>query len=278
MKVCISGSSGLIGTALVAALTDRGHAIFRLGRSKPVPEGMDAVIHLAGESILGRWTRSKKQKIRESRLKGTQMLAESLLGLSRPPEVLVCASAIGFYGNRGDELLTEESPSGADFLAKVCREWEKAAEPARHKGIRVVHLRFGIVLSAQGGALKKMLLPFKLGLGGRLGSGRQWMSWVAIDDVVGAVLHAIHHRDLSQAVNTTAPQPATNLEFTKALGKVLSRPTVFPVPAFAVRLLMGEMGEALLLSSARVRPSKLMATGYDFRFPELEGALTHLLS
>jgi len=236
-------------------------------------EGIEAVIHLAGESIQGRWTPKKKARILESRYKGTRLLAEALGHLAKPPRVLVCASAIGYYGDRGDELLREESASGSGFLAQVCREWESATEPATKKGIRVVNLRFGVVLGAAGGALAQMLPPFKMGVGGRVGSGKQYMSWIALDDVVGAVEHALVTEGLRGPVNAVAPNPARNVEFTKALGRVLSRPTIFPLPAFVVKLAFGRMGEELLLASQRVEPARLAASGYKFRYPELEGAL-----
>ena len=216
-------------------------------------------------------------RIRDSRVDGTRLLAETLARLSRPPRVLVCASAIGYYGNRGDELLREESAPGSDFLAEVCQAWEAAARPAAHKGIRLVHLRFGVILSAGGGALSKMLAPFRLGLGGKIGDGRQWISWISIDDAVGAVQHALGTDALRGPANAVAPKPATNEEFTAILGKVLSRPTIFPMPAFAARLAFGEMADALLLSSARVEPARLIATGYHFHHPELGSALRHLL-
>jgi uncharacterized protein (TIGR01777 family) len=244
----------------------------------PALSGYDAVVHLAGEPIVGRWTQEKKQRIRESRILGTRLLAEALAKLAKPPQVLVSASAIGYYGHRGEELLTERSAGGRDFLAEVCREWEAAAAPAAAKGIRVVQLRLGIVLSARGGALQAMLPPFRLGLGGVVGSGTQYWSWVALEDVVGAFLHALRTEALQGPANVVAPQPVTNREFTAALGKVLKRPTVFPLPARVARLLLGEMAEALLLSSTRVAPKRLQETGYVFRFPALDGALRHALA
>jgi uncharacterized protein len=204
-------------------------------------------------------------------------LSETLAGMETPPKVLVCASAVGYYGDRGDEVLTEASEPGEGFLAEVCQEWEDACQPAREKGIRVVNLRMGVILSPKGGALAKMLLPFKMGVGGKVGSGDQYWSWIALDDVVGAIHHAITTEDLSGPVNATAPNPSTNLEFTKTLGKVLSRPTLFPMPKFAARLALGEMADDLLIASARVQPERLKQTGYQFRFPELEPALRHLL-
>ncbi|MCA1632296.1 MAG: TIGR01777 family oxidoreductase [Acidobacteria bacterium] len=226
----------------------------------------------------GRWTAEKKRRIRDSRVKSTKLLAETLAGLREKPKVLVSASAIGFYGNRGGELLHEESASGEEFLSEVCREWEKAALPASQAGIRVVHLRIGIVLAAEGGALAQMLTPFKLGIGGRMGSGAQYMSWVALDDVVGIIKHALNEEQVRGPVNTVAPAPVTNAEFTKAMGRVLSRPALLPMPAFALRLALGrEMADSLLLGGARVEPARLKATGYQFAYPELEGALRHVL-
>src|SRR3989338_4623676 len=296
MKVLVTGSTGLVGSALVPFLASGGHEVVRLvrGRLKPgvveVPwdpqagtieaaklEGLDAVVHLAGERITGRWTAAKKARIRSSRVQGTRLLAETLARLGRPPPTLVCASAIGYYGHRGDELLREESPPGAGFLAEVCREWEAAARPAAEKGIRVVQLRIGVVLSAAGGALALMLTPFKLGLGGRVGTGQQYMSWIALDDLAGIIQHALANESLRGPVNAVAPRAITNREFTKTLGRVLGRPTIFPMPAFAARLAFGQMADELLLASARVEPTRLIASGYKFRTPELEAALRHLL-
>jgi uncharacterized protein (TIGR01777 family) len=296
MRILISGSHGLVGTALIKALEPEGHEIFRLVRYAPHSqaeiewspdrysialarlEGFDAVIHLAGESIAeGRWTEEKKKRIRESRVKGTRLLGDALANLSKPPRSLICASAIGYYGNRGDELLTETSPPGDDFLAQVCVEWEKGTELAREKGIRVVNTRFGIILDAKGGALAKMLPPFRMGIGGKIGSGKQWMSWIALDDVVGAIKFALSNETIAGPVNFVAPNPVTNAEFTKSLGKQLSRPTIFPIPAFGVRLAFGEMADALLLSSQRVEPLKLKQSAFPFQFNELEGALRHVL-
>jgi hypothetical protein len=234
---------------------------------------MDAVVHLAGEPIPGRWTPKKKALILESRFKGTRLIAEAISHLSKPPRVFVCASAIGYYGDRGNEILREESPSGNGFLAQVCREWEAATEPAARKGVRVVNLRIGIVLGAGGGALAQMLTPFKMGVGGRIGSGNQYMSWIALDDLVGIVHHVLTTEGLRGPVNAVAPNPVTNAEFTRTLGKVLSRPTIFPLPAFVVKLAFGEMGEEALLGSQRVEPARLQATGYKFRSPDLEATL-----
>lgn len=280
MKVLLTGAGGLVGSALTPLLTAGGHSITRLSHSQPWPElaGHDAVVHLAGENIAtGRWTLEKKARIRDSRAQVTQRLCETIARLSSPPRVVICASAVGYYGHRGDEILREESTSGVDFLAEVCRDWEAATKPATDAGIRGVNLRFGVILSATGGALAKMLTPFKLGLGGVIGGGQQWMSWIALDDAVGVIIHALTNKTLRGPVNVVAPEPVTNREFTKTLGRVLRRPAVFPLPAFALRLAFGEMADALLLSSQRVEPAKLVATGYKFRFPELEGALRHLL-
>ena len=236
------------------------------------------MIHLAGESIAeGRWTDEKKQRIRESRVKGTKLLSDALANLSRPPKTLIAASAIGFYGNRGDEILRETSAPGQGFLPEVCIAWEKATELAMEKGIRVVNTRFGIILSKEGGALAKMLPPFRMGVGGRIGSGRQWMSWIALNDVVEGLNYVLTNESLSGPVNFVAPKPVTNAEFTKTLGRVLSRPTFFPVPAFAARLALGEMADALLLSSQRVEPVRLNDANYSFRFSELQEALSHLM-
>ncbi len=240
--------------------------------------GVDAVVHLAGESIAqGRWTVAKKARIRDSRVKGTRLLAETLAGLPTPPGVMVSVSATGYYGDRGNELLTEESAPGNNFLAGVGREWEAAADPAREAGIRVVHPRLGIVLSTEGGALATTLPIFKLGAGGRLGSGRQYWSWISIDDVVGAVLHALATESLEGPVNVVAPDPPTNAEYTRTLGRVLGRPTIFPLPAPAARIMLGQVADELLLASQRVEPARLKESGYSYRHPELEGALRHLL-
>lgn len=296
MRILISGSHGLVGTALIKALEPERHEIFRLVRYAPRSqadiewspdrysialarlEGFDAVVHLAGESIAeGRWTEEKKKRIRESRVKGTRLLGDALANLSNPPRALICASAIGYYGDRGDELLTETSPPGDDFLSQVCIEWEKGTDLAREKGIRVVNTRFGIILDQEGGALAKMLPPFRMGIGGKIGGGKQWMSWIALDDVVGAIRFALTNETLTGPVNFVAPNPVTNAEFTKLLGKQLSRPTIFPIPAFGIRLAFGEMADALLLSSQRVEPERLQGTGFQFAYSQLEEALRHVL-
>ncbi|MDT4968943.1 MAG: uncharacterized protein QOJ64_3680 [Acidobacteriota bacterium] len=298
MRILVSGSTGLVGSALIRSLESKDHEIVRLVRSTPVKganesfwnpengtlaadqlEGLDAVVHLAGESIAeGRWTAEKKARIRESRLKGTRLLSDTLGQLKRKPGVLVSASAVGFYGSRGDEVLDEHSASGSDFLAEVCREWELATQPAALADVRVVNMRLGVILSGDGGALPKMLRPFKMGVGGKLGSGKQYLSWIALDDVVGVIEHAIANDELRGPVNTVAPEPVTNYKFTKSLGHVLSRPTIFPVPAFAARLLFGEMADATLLASQRAVPTRLNESGYSFRYPDLEGALRHALN
>lgn len=296
MRILVSGSHGLVGKALIGSLTSDGHEIVRLVRGKPsgateiewhpnhgsldatALEGLDAVVHLAGESIAsGRWTDEKKLAIRDSRVKGTTLLSDALARLSRPPSVFVSASAIGYYGNRGDELLTEKSAPGNDFLASVCSEWENATRAAVEKGIRTVHARFGIILDANDGALAKMLTPFRMGIGGRIGNGKQWMSWIDIEDVVNGLKFLIDDVNTSGPVNFVAPNAVTNAEFTKALGHVLSRPTIFPIPAFGVRLAFGEMADALLLSSAKVKPSVLEERGFVFRWKMLDDALRHLL-
>ena len=298
MRVAVSGSTGLVGSEAVASLSAAGHDVVRLVRRDPAPgekavrwdtgkrevdaaglEGIDAVVHLAGENIAsGRWNAARKAAIRDSRVNGTRLLCETLAGLARPPKTFVSASAVGYYGDRGEESLTEGIPHGTGFLAEVCREWEAASAPAARKGIRVVTLRIGMVLSPKGGALARMLPLFRAGLGGVIGGGRQYVSWVALDDLPNILLHALQRGDLSGPVNAVAPRPVTNREFTEALGKALSRPTPLPVPAFALRLAVGrEMADGLLLASARVLPRRLEETGYRFRFPELGGALRHLL-
>lgn len=298
MKILVSGSHGLVGKALINALTTDGHEVLRLvrrSRSVGAPEvewhpnqgqidaehleGFDVVVHLAGESIAsGRWTENKKRAIRESRVKGTTLLSETLARLSRPPSVFLCASAIGYYGDRGDELLTEQSAPGKDFLSSVCLEWENATKPALEKGIRTISTRFGIILDPEGGALAQMLTPFRIGVGGKVGSGKQWMSWIALDDVVNGLKFLIADKRVQGPVNFVAPNPVTNEEFTKTLGRTLSRPTIFPVPAFAARLAFGELADALLLSSQKVEPSVLEDNGFLFSWPTLEPALQHILN
>lgn len=296
MKVLITGSHGLVGSQLVSFLTSQGHKVVRLGRGeaeagqvrwdpaagkidKEALEGFDAVVHLAGDNIAsGRWTPEKKRSIRDSRIQGTKLLSETLASLANPPKVLITASAIGYYGDRGEEVLTEESAPGSGFLAEVCREWEASTLTARNRGIRVAELRIGVVLSPKGGALTKMLPPFRLGAGGRLGSGKQYMSWVALDDLIGIIQHVLTHDELEGPINAVAPNPVTNSEFTAALGASLNRPTIFPVPGLAVNLLLGEMANELLLASARVQPAKLISTGYLFRYPQIAPLLKQLLT
>jgi len=293
LRIAVTGSSGLIGTRLTAFLAARAHHVTRVVRRPPEPDTdesfwdpltgridavalqeTDCVVHLAGDNVAaGRWTQARKDAIRTSRVVGTRLLCETLAKLASPPRAIIAASAVGYYGDRGDERLTEDNPPGAGFLADVCRQWEAATEPAKQAGIRVVNLRIGVVLSAAAGALARMLTPFKLGLGGIVGSGRQYMSWIALDDLVAAIHHLILTDDVSGPVNAVSPDPVTNRQFTKTLGRVLRRPTILPLPAPVVRLLFGEMGQALLLASARVRPTKLQATGFEFSHPRLEDAL-----
>ena len=295
MRILLSGSSGLVGRAVTRALGDEGNEIVPLVRSggdghaavlwdpaserfdAAAAEGADAVIHLAGESIAaGRWTAERKKSIRDSRVKGTRLLADGLARLSRRPSVLISASATGYYGSRGDEVLDESSTLGRGFLAEVCRDWEAAAESARSVGIRTVHLRFGVILAKQGGALAKMLMPFRLGLGGKLGDGRQWMSWIALEDVV-EIVRFVLRGDAAGAWNVVAPTPVRNEDFTHALGRVLSRPTLLPMPAFAARLAFGEMADEALLASSRAVPKKLLDAGFRFRHAEVEAALRAIL-
>lgn len=297
IHVAVTGGSGLIGTALIQRLKQGPHQITQLvrrragpgevswdpagGRLDPIAlEGVDAVVSLAGENVGTRWTAARKRRIRESRVSGTRLLSQAIARLRRPPRVLISASAVGIYGDRGDEILTEASTLGdpsSDFLASVSQQWEAAADPARAAGVRVVHPRFGVVLSPAGGALSKMLLPFRLGLGGRVGRGTQWLSWISIDDVVGVIHHALETDTLRGPVNATAPNPVTNRDFTRTLGRVLRRPTPFPVPARALRLALGEMADETLLASARALPAMLLQSGYEFRHPDLEAALRHVL-
>lgn len=296
MRVLVTGASGLIGAALVPALAAAGHRVTRLVRVRPRgPEEFrwdpasglldpaafaecEAVIHLAGESIAaGRWTRRRKARIRESRVAGTRLLATGIARALPSPRALICASAIGYYGDRGDEPLDETSSPGTGFLAEVTRDWEAASEPAARAGIRMVHLRQGVVLSRAGGALPRMILPFRLGLGGPLGGGGQWMSWVALEDVVAAFLHALETPGLDGPVNAVGPNPVTQRELARSLGAVLARPAWLPVPAWALRLGLGQMGEELLLASQCVLPKRLLAGGFQFRHPTLEGALRRIV-
>ncbi|MBI1953480.1 MAG: TIGR01777 family protein [Candidatus Omnitrophica bacterium] len=298
MRIALTGSSGFVGSALANFLIhQRRHEVIRLIRAPaqnqegtafwdPAAEkidldkleGLDALIHLAGDNIAkGRWTPAKKELIRTSRVQATQFLSESLPKLKKPPAVFLSASAVGIYGSRGDETLNEDSPAGSGFLAEVGQAWEAATQPASQAGIRVVNLRFGMVLGAAGGALPVMTFPFRLGLGGTIGSGRQYMSWVALDDAVGAILHAIVIEQIQGPVNIVSPNPVTNREFTKTLGRVLWRPALFPLPAFAARLAFGEMADALLLASQRAVSARLKSTGYPFIYPRLDWTLRHVL-
>lgn len=282
MKVLISGSSGLVGSALKVDLEANGHQVAALPRTFEDPidfSGVDAVVHLAGESIAtGRWTAEKKRKIRDSRINGTAQLAKQIALSENKPSVFICASAIGYYGDRKDEELDESSEIGNGFLSEVCKEWENATHSAEEAAIRTIRLRTGIVLSTAGGALQKMVTPFKLGGGGILGSGQQYMSWISLDEEVAIIRYLIDNQTISGSVNLVSPNPVSNKEFTKTLGNVLKRPTILPMPAFAVRILFGEMGDALLLSSTRVYPRKLLQSGYKFKHPTLEPALRSILS
>jgi uncharacterized protein len=296
MRVLISGAGGLVGIALQERLQQEGHQVGRLlRRGKPERaldalwnptrqqidpgclERVDALIHLAGENIAARrWSTEQKQRILSSRVTGTEFLAKTLAAMANPPKVLLCASAIGYYGDRGADILTEESSPGRGFLSEVCVAWESASSSARHRGIRVAHMRFGVVLSGRGGALARMLLPFRLGFGGRIGSGAQFMSWIALSDAVDAIGFLLSG-DISGPVNLVSPNPVTNAHFTRSLGKALHRPTLFPVPAFALRLGLGEMADELLLAGSRALPKRLLDAGFQFQYPDLESALHALL-
>ncbi len=296
MKVAISGVSGLVGTALRSSLTSDGHDVIALSRRPSLPpletitwdvengrvdasglEGVDAVVHLAGEPVAQRWNDPVKKAIRQSRVGSTRLLIEGLRSLKNPPKLLVSASAVGFYGNGGDAQLDESSPAGEGFLPDVCQEWEKTTMEALGLGIRAACVRIGIVLSTRGGALGKMLLPFKLGVGGPLGNGAQWMPWVHIDDIVGAFRFVISNDDLVGAVNGTTPNPVTNADFSKALGQALHRPAFLPVPSFGLKILFGEMSQ-ILLEGQRAQPKKLLNTGYEFKYPHLPEALEDILN
>ncbi len=298
MRVLVSGSSGLIGSVLVIRLTQAGHEVVRLVRSRETaranavywnPESgevdvkalnkLDAVVHLAGENIAnGRWSARTRQRIRDSRVNGTTLLCEALAATGTPPKTFILGAATGFYGSRGDELVREDSPPGEGFLAEVCREWENAVRAAEDAGMRTVKIRTGVVLSVRGGALVKMIPQYKLGLGGKLGSGRQYMSWITLDDLVGVILYALENQVVTGALNAVAPGPVTNHRFTKTMGRILHRPTFFTVPAFLLRLLLGEMADEMLLSSLRVHPAKLEKYGFTFTHPDLDTALSDLLS
>ena len=293
-RILVSGVSGPIGAALLPLLKARGFEVTRLVRgghpkngqiawdpaqplSPELVSGFEAVVHLAGETIFGRWTETKKRRILDSRVQGTSNLAMALAKTSQRPRVFISGSAIGYYGDRGDEILRERSSSGEGFLAQVCREWEAATKPATEAGIRTVNLRTGIVLSRDGGALPKMLLPFRFGLGGNMGSGDQWWSWIHVHDLVAGIHHSIKSDLLQGPVNGVSPKPVTNAEFTKILASALSRPAIFPVPAFAARLVFGQMADEMLLASQRVEPASLITSGYPFQFVELSKALKDLL-
>jgi uncharacterized protein len=298
MIIAVTGSTGLIGTALVESLEAVGHVVRRVVRTTPRDArlevqwnpaagtidaaglaGVDSVVHLAGAGVAAkRWRPSYKAEIRDSRTRGTKLLCETLARMQQKPSVLVSASAVGYYGDRGDELLDESSPPGKGFLAEVCKDWEAATAPARDAGIRVVNLRIGVVLDAKGGALSQMLTPFKLGAGGVIGSGGQYISWITLEDIVRAIQFALASAALSGPVNGVAPEPVTNREFTKTLGRVLRRPTMFPMPAFAARMAFGEMADEMLLGGSRVQPRALTSAGFQFNHPMLEPALRHVLS
>jgi uncharacterized protein (TIGR01777 family) len=291
MKILVSGSHGLIGKALIGSLGSGEPEVVRLVRSTPKPgevewhpnqdtmdpdrlEGFEAIINFAGENVAGgRWTEDQKRKIHDSRVNGTHLLSEAMAKLAKRPEVFLCASATGFYGDRDDEVLDEHSDSGGGFLAGVCREWEKATEPAVAAGVRVVNLRFGVILARDGGMLSKLLTPFKMGMGGKVGSGKQMISWVAIDDAISAIKLALNDETFRGPVNVVSPNPVTNEVFTRTLGHVLSRPTALAMPAFAARLAFGEMADEMLLASQYVVPKRLADAGFEFKYPELEGAL-----
>ncbi len=296
MKIVVSGSSGLIGSKLLSFLSENNHQALRLVRKpqagageiqwnpltgeldKKALEGVDAVVHLAGENIAGgRWTAAKKLKIRESRILGTRFIAQSLAGLFEPPKVLISVSAAGYYGNRGEEELDENSSPGTGFLPDLCREWEEATTPAIMRGIRVVIPRLGMVLSSSGGALPLMLSLYQRGLGGTIGSGDQYMSWIAINDLVGIIHHAIRNESLQGPVNAVSPHPVANRTFNRTMARVLARPAFLKLPGFVARLVLGEMAKEVLLASARIAPAKLLKSQYKFLFPELENALRHIL-
>ena len=303
MKILISGSSGLVGSAVVDNLGHQGHDLVRLvrpgteARHRPAgselpqvvwnpqsglldsrAEGADAIVHLAGASIAGhRWTDGWKRELRDSRVAATNRLVASLQRLHRPPQIFIAASAIGFYGSRGDEELTESSPAGTGFLAQITVDWETESVRAAQSGARVVLLRFGVILAKQGGALPQMALPFRLGVGGRIGSGRQWISWITLDDVVGIIRFALETNLVSGPANAVSPNPVQNAAFSSSLARVLHRPAIFPAPSFALRLALGEMADSLLLASQRVYPSKLEQLGYRFHYPDLQPALTAVL-
>ncbi len=296
MKILVTGSTGLIGSALVSFLKEGPHQVFKLVRTradlkpneiawdpgqgiinKELLEGMDVVVHLAGENIAGRWTKNKKKRILSSRVHGTMLLSKALSQLKNPPKVFVCASAIGYYGSQGNTILNETSPPGSGFLADTCQEWEEASSYAAEVGIRTVNLRIGMVLDAHGGGLQKMIITFKLCLGGVMGTGEQYISWITLKDLIATIYYVIKQDDIEGPVNAVSPHPVTNREFTKTLGKVLHRPTVFSMPAMVVKVVFGEMGEEVLLSSQRVKPAVLLDKGFRYGTPELQGALESVI-
>jgi uncharacterized protein len=299
MKIVVSGSTGLIGSGLVPRLVREGHEVVPLIRRRVKPgeralswdpesgtidragletAGIDAVVNLVGENVFGRWTPAKKQRIRESRVHGTRLVADAIAGLARPPRVLLAASAVGYYGDRGEEVMTEDSTAGDDFLAHVARDWEAATAGAAAAGIRVHNLRFGVVLTPTGGGLGKMLPAFRVGLGGPVGSGNQYFSWITLDDAINGILHVLATPSLAGPVNITSPTPVTNREFAKTLGKVLGRPALVTVPAFALRMAFGTEGAAMLQSGQRAVPVRLLESGFRFCYDTLEPALRHLLA
>jgi uncharacterized protein (TIGR01777 family) len=297
MKVLVTGSSGLIGSTLIPLLKAKNYEIYTLVRHSPQSEteifwdyenenldaskleGIDVIVHLAGKNIAdNKWTEKVKEEIKQSRIKGTNLLIRKLLSLTKPPSTFIAASAIGFYGNRGNEILSESSLPGSGYLAKLCQDWENTTKTASNIGLRTVNIRFGVVLSKKGGALSKMLLPFLFGAGGPIGSGKQYMSWIAVDDAVGAIDHIINNASIDGPVNLVSPNPILNKDFAHTLGKVLQRPAILPLPAFAAQLLLGEMANELLLSSQRVEPSVLKISNYKYKYPNLESALKHILN
>lgn len=296
MKILVTGSSGLIGSELVSFLQRSGYEVYKLVRSRAdlleheiawdvdrgvinplLLEGLDAVVHLAGENIMGRWTTDKKERIRKSRVNGTRLLCQALCQLKYPPATFICASAVGYYGNRGDEILVEQSGVGHGFLAHVCEEWEEATRMAAEKGIRTLNLRIGFVLSAKGGGLKHMLTIFKWGLGGKIGTGQQYMSWITLDDLIRIILFLLREEQLAGPINAVSPHPVTNEEWTKTLGHVLHRPTFFSMPTAVVQLLFGELGQEVFLNSTRVKPQKLEESNFHFDYPNLEEAFETLI-
>lgn len=293
MRVLVTGATGLIGSHLVPALQREGHQVVRLGRRRDASDfvwdplrgqmdtgaldGVDAVVHLAGENIGQRWTEERKQRMWRSRVEGARLLADAIASVSSPPRTFISASATGYYGDRGDEALDEDAGPGRGFLAELCQAWEEAAQGAARAGTRVVNPRFGVVMSDKGGALARLLPLFRLGLGGALGDGRQYMSWIDIEDLVSAVLFLLRRDDLSGPVNVTSPNPVTNEEFTRTLARVLGWPAFLRVPAFALKAMMGQMAEEALLAGQRVLPRKLHQAGFAFQYPDLEGSLRHVL-